>query len=487
MVFRVSSPAIPNRVDTAAKQIRGLRRNYLSYFEDTAQTLGVMAPTGTLGVVIPLLIAKGGNTTWITFSITLIAFSLILFCVHRFSQLYASAGAIAAFADAGLGRWVGVIAGWSYVGAMGFGVASAAPSSAYYTNLFITQITGNAGTFVRGALITSAVIVVSALVAYRDVKLSTKLMMAIELGSLAVIIILVAIAMFHSSAWVDRPQIHLEGAKLPGFQYALVFGFMTLAGFESVTALGAESSHPTRTIPKVILRCLIPIGLLYLIAIYCLVALARKNGMVFDQLNAPFDSIARSMNLFSLGYISSIGIALSYFACTLGSLNAGARVLYSMAQRHQFMPRFGVAHPVNATPHRAVVLLAGIGIAIPVLLLTLHVSLADCVNYVTQLTSYGFIASYFLVCLSLPFFLRRKNLLRQFDLLVSVAALFILSVVLGLSVFPVPEAPWRYLPYLFFLVVALGTGMSWFYLRRSPKSIDRIAEVNTPEEVSTLV
>jgi len=488
IVFRVTVSTLRPSLDSTRTPSRGLRHNYLSFIEDTAQTLGVMAPTGTMGIILPLLIAKGGNTTWITFSITLIAFSLILFCVHRFSQQYASAGAIASFADAGLGRWVGVIAGWCYICAMGFGVASVAPSSAYYADLFITQITGAPGTIFRGGLITCLVIVIAALIAYHDIKLSTKLMLAIEFGSIAAIILIVVLAMFHNSAWVDRPQLHVENAHLPGFQYALVFGFMTLAGFESVTALGAEASHATRTIPRVILSCLVPIGAMYLLVIYCLVALARKNGMIFDQLNAPFDTLARSMNLVSLGYISSIGVALSYFACTLGSLNAGARVLYSMARRHQFAGRFGIAHPVNATPHRAILLLTAIGIAIPVTLLALRLSLSDCINYVTQLTSYGFIASYFLVCLSLPFFLYRRKILRAFDILLSVAALLILSLVLGLSVFPVPDVPWRYLPYLFLAVVMLGTGISALYLQRDRSSTPgQITESSTPEEVSSLV
>jgi amino acid transporter len=477
----------PSPASIAPAPTRGLRQNYLTFLEDTAQTLGVMAPTGTLGIILPLLIAKGGNTTWITFLITLFAFSLILFCVYRFSQHYASAGAIASFADAGLGRWMGAIAGWCYVGAMGFGVASVAPSSAYYTDLVITQITGRPGTIARGALIICSVIIVAALIAYHDIKLSTKLMLAIEFASLAAIILIVALAMFHNSAWIDRPQLHLQGARLPGFQYALVFGFMTLAGFESVTALGAEASQPKRTIPRVILGCLIPIGILYLVAIYCLVALARKNGMIFDQLNAPFDTIARSMGLASLGYISSIGVALSYFACTLGSMNAGARVLYSMSRRHQLAPRFGVAHSVNATPHRGILLLAGTGIAIPVTLLVLRVSLSDCVNYVTQLTSYGFISSYFLVCLALPFFLYRRKILRGFDVLISVAALFILTVVLCLSVFPVPDAPWRYLPYMFFAFVLAGTAISSRYLRQNISTNEETAGRTSPEEVSSAI
>jgi amino acid transporter len=487
MVFLVTefrnslSPAPP------ATPAGGLHHNYLSFLEDTAQTLGVMAPTGTIGIILPLLIARAGNTTWITFSITLVAFSLILFCIYRFSQHLASAGALATFADAGLGRWGGIIAGWAYVAAMGFGVASAAPSSAFYADLFVTQITGAPSSLLRGGLITSALILVAALVAYRDIKLSTKLMLAIELVSLGVIILIVAFAMFRTSAWIDPPQLQLEGARLPGFQYALVFGFMTLAGFESVTTLGSESSQPKRTIPKVILSCLVPIGVLYLVVIYCLVALARKNGMVFDTLNAPFDAIARSMHLASLGYVSSIGIALSYFACTLGSLNAGARVLYSMARRHQFVPRFGVAHPRNATPHRAIILLAAIGIAVPAALLFLRVSLADCVNYITQLTSYGFIAAYFLVCLALPFYLKRKNLLHSFDAVIAGAALLILTVVLALSVFPVPDEPWRYLPYIFFATVLLGMGISWGCLRRNESVGEEASPTAQLEEDSDLL
>ncbi len=460
-----SSPKdIPLRVRTT------LRHNYLSFIEDTALTLGVMAPTGTCGIVLPLLIAKGGNATWLIFLLTLVAFSLIMYSVHRFSAQCASAGSLADFAAAGLGRAACVVTGWAYVAAMAFGAAGTAPSSAYYADLFYRQISGAPASFLRAAAITATVVVVAWIIAHHDIKLSTKVMLAIEFGSLAVIIIIIALAMRHNSAWLDRPQLHLEGARLSGFQFAMVFGFMTLAGFESVTTLGEEASHARRTIPRVIVSCLIPVGVLYLVMIYCLTALARKNGLALDQLDAPFDSVARSMNLASFGYVSSIGIALSYFACTLGSLNAGARILYYLAQNRLFAPSFGSAHPVNKTPHRAIALIAIIGIACPVALLLAKVLLPDCINYITQLASFGFIASYFLVCLAMPFFLLRRKILRRVDVAVSVAALLILAVVLALSVFPVPAAPWRYLPYVFLAAVLIGVATSVSYARRSKNS-----------------
>ena len=142
---------------------------------------------------------------------------------------------------------------------------------------------------------------------------------------------------------------------------------------------------------------------------------------------------------------------------------------------------------MNATPDRAILLFAGAGIAIPVALLALRVSLSDCINYVTQLTSYGFITSYFLVCLALPFYLWREKMLQRFDLIISCAALLILTVVLGLSVFPVPDAPWRYLPYIFLVFVLLGFGISSLYLRRGKSADQQITEAGESEEFSSLV
>jgi peptidoglycan/LPS O-acetylase OafA/YrhL len=66
----------------------------------------------------------------------------------------------------------------------------------------------------------------------------------------------------------------------------------------------------------------------------------------------------------------------------------------------------------------------------------------------------------------MPFFLLRRKILRRLDVAVSVAALLILAAVLALSVFPVPAAPWRYLPYLFLAAVLIGIAVSRSYARR---------------------
>ena len=62
-----------------------LRSNYLSQLENVAQSLGVMAPAGTLGVIIPLLVGKAGNGTWLVLLLIMAAYGLILLCINQFA------------------------------------------------------------------------------------------------------------------------------------------------------------------------------------------------------------------------------------------------------------------------------------------------------------------------------------------------------------------------------------------------------------------
>ena len=87
----------------------GLRRNYLNTLENAAQGLGALSPTGTLGVIIPLLIAKAGNGTWLVLLVTFFAFILMLLCVRAFAAREATAGSLGAYAHAGLGRAGGAV------------------------------------------------------------------------------------------------------------------------------------------------------------------------------------------------------------------------------------------------------------------------------------------------------------------------------------------------------------------------------------------
>jgi amino acid transporter len=335
--------------------------------------------------------------------------------------------------------------------------------NAYYLGIVMAHFTHRPMGKAASILLTMLVVVLAWFPAYRDIKLSTKVLLCTEAISVSVIACILGIAMTRSGHALDQAQLHLAGAGFPQFKMGLVLAFMMLAGFESATTLGEEAQSATRTIPRVMFFCLLPIGLLFMAGIYSTTALSHSRNIGFDQSNAPLDLIARSIDLPALGWISSLGVALSCFGCALGGLNAGARVIFSMARERLFAPFFAKIHPVNGTPSRALLVMVSVALIIPALLIACGVAMANTMDYLMQIASFGFLGGYFSVCVAAPFYLARRHALTAMQLLVGVVTLLVIGSVLFLSLIPIPAAPWRYLPYLFALLVFTGTLGSIYY------------------------
>jgi amino acid transporter len=305
-------------------------------------------------------------------------------------------------------------------------------------------------------LLTVLVVLASWWPTYRDIKLSTKVMLAAESFSMLLILFILGVAMVGAHRWVDRSQLHLEGTDFPHFKLGFVLAFMTLSGFESTTALGEEAKTATRTLPRVMLLCVLPIGLLFMASTYCLTTLSHGRNLALDQTDAPLDMIAQSIGLPNLGWMSSLGVAISCFGCAVGAFNAGSRVIYSMARDRHLWRYFEAVHPANGTPHRALALFAVIAIVVPVVMIFEGVTMADSMDYLMQIASFGFLGGYLAICLAAPFYLAKHGRLGFSRLATAVVTVAVLGTVFFMSIIPVPDAPWRYLPYIFAGLLALG-------------------------------
>jgi amino acid transporter len=297
--------------------------------------------------------------------------------------------------------------------------------------------------------------------ARRGISLSTNLMLGVECLSLGTMAALAVLFVVHTGKWFDPDQFHLVGVKPRGMRLGIILAFMSLTGFESVTTLGEESRHAMSAIPRAILACILPIGLMYLCMAYVITMAFRGSGLDLAATYVPFDYLAQAAGWPHLAIIVGIGITLSFFACMLGCMNAAARVLYSMARRGQFWRSFGVAHPTNATPDRAITLVAAISLALPLGLVAFRVSLDDSMAYGAQLASLGFVSTYLWACVSAPIFLGRRGELRWYHIAVSASSIAIFGFALAATLYPAPPAPWDILPYIFAATVTACAVLSW--------------------------
>jgi amino acid transporter len=360
----------------------------------------------------------------------------------------------------GLGRAAGSMAGWCYAVAMIFVVTSSAVSCAYY----VVMVIGRFSTVASGPTASLAITVVVVLAAWwpshRDIKLSTKIMLTAEVLSALLIVAIIAMGLAASHEWVDRSQLSLKGFGFGQLRLGFVLAFMTLAGFESAASLGEESTTAVRTLPRVMLSCILPVAVLFLLSIYAMTALSHSRSLALDQTDAPIDMIAQSIGHPVLGWLSSLGVATSCFGCALGAFNAGSRMLYSMARSGQIPGALAGIHLRNGTPYRALAALAVFAALVPCVMVAMGVSMADSMDYLMQIASFGFLGSYFAVAVAAPSFLAREGQLTVARICISAISIMVIGGVLFMSVIPAPAGPWKFLPYVFSAMIGCGMLLS---------------------------
>ena len=181
------------------------------------------------------------------------------------------------------------------------------------------------------------------------------------------------------------------------------------------------------------------------------------------QSTAPFGDVAAKAGLGGSAMIVYFAAIISVFACALASINAAARLLFSMG-KYRFLHRsMGSVHGTFQTPHRAVLVCGGV-----ITLSSLAISplgFLDAFGYAGTFASFGFVIVYLGLCVVAPMDLKKSREMRPLHVLLAVAGSALMLFVIVGSVYPVPPYPYNVLPYAFFGYMALG-GV-WFALLKN--------------------
>jgi amino acid transporter len=436
----------------------GLRREVLSPLETLAQSISTIAPTATPVATIPLVFSLAGNGTWLAYVCATCAILLVAWCVGRFARYSSSPGSLYSYASMILPPWLAATAGWSlFLAYVGTG-ASVLAGFFYYANIMLRDITGHTAPAVALCIIVTAI---SMWTAWRDVKISARLMLWIEIVSVTSIIVVVVLVLVHRGRQPDLEQFHLHGVTGSGFRLGLVLALFSFVGFESATTLGAEARDPLRTIPRAVLQSSLLGGAFFAICAYSEVLGFRMGGGDLATSETPFHLLATVGRMPALGLLIDIGAVVSMFAGTLACITAAARVLLLMSHHGLTHESLAATHPRNETPTGAIIV-SGLVAFVPVAILAMRgASGLDIYGWLGALATYGFIVTYGLVCFALPRYLRDhhgvENLATK-----TIPWLAFLAMVLALAgnLYPVPEGPYGKLPYVY--LAYIGSALLWF-------------------------
>ena len=460
------------RVATPVKQDDGLRSQCLSFPEILAQSVANVAPTATPTVNLALVFASAGNGTWLTYVIATIGLMFVGMNINQFARRTASPGSLYAYIAKGLGSTMGVLSGWGLVLAYLFTAMAVLCGFANYTNVLLSPTEIQFSPLFLYAICTG----IAWYFAYKDIQLSTMLMLAIEGFSVGLILVLAVIILSAKGFAIDMSQLSLQNVKPEGLQLALVLAVFSYVGFESATALGDEAKKPLKFIPRAVVLSTILSGLFFIVLSYTEVLGFSGSTTPLNKSAAPLNELANLAGVGFFGLFITVAAIISFFGCALASINAGARIFFTMARHGIFHASMGKAHNRNGTPHIAVTMSSLFVFLVPASMSLFGLKILDIYGYLGTIATYGFLLAYILISIAAPIYLYRMQALSIFDIAIAaIAIIFMLIPVVG-SVYPVPAAPFNVFPYLFLMYLVIGGG--WFLMLRlhSPEIIENMEQ-----------
>jgi amino acid transporter len=441
-----------------------LRQHILSPLETLAQSVSTIAPSTTPTMTIPLVFALAGNGTWLAYALALAALTLVALCIAAFARDSASPGSLYVYTRQTLPPALAAAAAW----ALFFAYVTTASSVIGGFIAYSYVVLGRFGHHVSPVLLACVAAAAAIGIAYRDIKISTELMLWIEGISVCLIVIVVAPLLWRHGLHLDSAQLHLTGVSPIGLRLGVMLAVFSFVGFESATTLGEEAQEPLTTIPRAVVRSAVFSGLFFIVCAYGEVLGFRGAPVALGDNPAPMRYLAIGSHIGFIARVIDVGVLVSMFAATLACVIAGARVLMLMSHHGLCHKSLGKTHAEHDTPGIAG-LLTGVLAVVPAAVLAARgAGGGDIYGWMGSLAVFGFLTVYGMVAIALPIHLRRQGRLNAGGIVLSVAAtLAALFAVLG-TLFPVPPSPYRYLPYLY--AVYLACGMAWyaFSTRREP-------------------
>lgn len=440
----------------------GLHKGVLSAAETLAQSVSAIAPSTTPSLTIPLVFSLAGNGTWFVYFLTTLAMLLVGYCVSRFARMSASPGSLYTYTADTLRPSLGAVAAWALLLAYLATGASVAGGALYYCNVLLGEFAHRTP---PSALTLALVMLVTGAIAYRDVKLSAEAMLWIEVISVSLIAVVLVLLPAHFGWRLDMDQLRLKGVKVGALGPALVLATFSFVGFESATTLGTEAREPLKTIPRVVLQCALLAGVFFMLCSYSEVLGFQGEIGKLSESASPLHVLARKAGVSALGTAIDIGALISMAACTLACTTAASRVMLRMAHSGLLPDVFGRGHKRYGTPGAGVILCSCLMFAVTGTLAARGVIGSNIYEWLGSISVFGFLTSYALVAIALPF---ARKALGQHSLVMTAmswfAAIVMVATAFG-SIYPIPAAPAFWFPYIYLGYIALGMG--WYMVRRN--------------------
>ncbi|MFE5709034.1 APC family permease [Rhodococcus koreensis] len=401
-----------DRFITPRSPVEGLRRRKLSFLPVFAQAVANVAPAGAMSV-IPALVFPGlvfgstGPNLLLTFGAAMTVVILVSCCLRPMAKRMAAVSGLYSYTAKGLGHRTAITAGWSAI----FGYGLVAMASLLAVGTYVVELFTNLGVPLAAPKVFTVLVILAAAGAacflmIRGIQISAWSMLLMESISIGILAVLMIVYFAFNAPKVSLGSVFAWNGNFDLLWIGIVVAVSAFVGFESPTTLGGEAYKPFVSVPRAITWTPILAGLLYLLA-----ATAQDVALTEAPLSITASSTPLS-DLFSqtspvFAAVLDLGIAASWFACAIASVNALARIIFCMGREGVAPRTVGRTHPAFRTPSVAIMVVMPVVAIVPITVVVSGASPAQGLVSLFTLGAFGYLGSYILASASMPFFLRR--------------------------------------------------------------------------------
>ncbi|OXR40175.1 Putrescine importer PuuP [Nocardia cerradoensis] len=330
------------------------------------------APMAALIGTMPLALIRG-NDIVLPAAYLLAGLGLLCFCAAyaAMTRRVSNDGAFYLLVARALGKPLGAAAG--YVGTLGYAaLAIGLPASFGYFTSLVLQSTG---VNVPWWVCTAVAVAVVAVLGYRNVDLSARILAVLMVLEFAVLIVLDLLIAGDRGGAAFPLQAFAPHRVLSGsLGVAAMFAFTSYVGFESAALYGEETKNPERSIPRAAFTAVGVITVFYIVTSLILIGGAGGDAapaLAGSEVGDFVFTLAQQYGGTVLYDATAVLLCTSLLASYLALHNAASRYVFALG-RERFLPRaLGRYHPRHLSPHAAsiavsastVVVLAGLGAA----------------------------------------------------------------------------------------------------------------------------
>lgn len=327
-----------------------------------AAAAGPMA--ATVGASPLTFVANGIGTpgAYALAALVLLVFSVGFAAMARYVS---SAGGFAVIVSRGLGRRGGYVAAALALLSYNAVLLGIYGLFAFFANSIFKDLIGLDLPWQAWAAIAAVLV---AVLGYRDVNLSAKVLGALMVCEVLILLIFSLVVLFQGGASgltgsaFNPSKIFSGSAGL-----AFLFAFSSFIGFEATTIYGEEARDRDRTVPRATYVAVLLIGGFYVLSTYAIAAAYGEGQIVSAAKDHPGDFVFTASTRYLGGWsadVMKVLLVTSLFAVLLALHNTVSRYLFALG-RGGFLPgALGRTHRKHESPHLGSVVETGVTVLV---------------------------------------------------------------------------------------------------------------------------